>query len=514
MAENMGKNRGMLFFLFAAILLMILPISSDSLWIDEGVTAWFASQGTFKDLLDALKTTSMAESLMPGYVIYMWVWVKAFGISEYSLRLSNLPFIITVLFLFTKIPLNRVFKNTLILLTVFSPFLWFYMNEARSYISLFSFSTTSIVGLLFYFYGESKLQKIGPYLTLLSLLIGSFFNISLGFVVFALIPTAFFIYRETKNKREYYLIDWKIPIIFSIPFFVVLGSYFYMTVAAGSGGRLQEGTGGPIFKHVVFCFYEFLGFAGLGPPRIFIREYPSFSTFTSYMPLLCTAAALMSFILFYIIISYKKNDMSSRLLKNSYLCGFLAGFLSFFIFALAKNFTFYGRHVIFLYPFFIFAITYMVNEIWEKKYLLMLRYVLIASLLLILLVSGLQLRFSPKYFKDDYRAAVSGALLLGDNDDPIFWAADPYTGAYYGLEFYDTDFKWPFKIKTVRKVYYAANWSIKKISERIGSIESYILVLSKNDLYDRMNGWSTFISAHPPAKKTNYNAFNVYKFER
>ena len=99
---------------------------------------------------------------------------------------------------------------------------------------------------------------------------------------------------------------------------------------------------------------------------------------------------------------YKKYDMISRLLRNPYLWGFFAGFLTFFIMASVQNFIFYGRHVIFLYPFFIFAIAYMVNEIWEKRYLLMLRYLLIASLLLILLVSGLQLRFSPKYFKDDY----------------------------------------------------------------------------------------------------------------
>ena len=104
--------------------------------------------------------------------------------------------------------------------------------------------------------------------------------------------------------------------------------------------------------------------------------------------------------------------------------------------------------------------------------------------------------------------------MLGDNDDPIFWAADLHTGAYYGLEFVDTDFKRLFKTKPVRRVYNAMNWPIEKIRDRISSFESYILVLSKNDLYDRKNGWSTFISAYPPAKKTNYNGFKVYKFER
>ena len=177
MIKNCDEKDWTLAFLFLAIFMTILPISSHSLWIDEGITTWFAFQDTFNDVIQTLNTTKMAESLMPGYVIYMWTWVKAFGTSEYSLRLSNLPFIVLVLFLFTKIPLNRVFRHSLILLTCLSPFLWYYLNEARSYIALFSFSAFSLTGLLFYFYGDSTLKKIGPYLTIISLLIGSFFNI-------------------------------------------------------------------------------------------------------------------------------------------------------------------------------------------------------------------------------------------------------------------------------------------------------------------------------------------------
>ena len=94
MIKNCDEKDWTLAFFFLSIFITTLSISSHSLWIDEGITTWFAFQDTFKDVIHTLNRTKMAESLMPGYVIYMWAWVKAFGISEYSLRFSNLPFIV------------------------------------------------------------------------------------------------------------------------------------------------------------------------------------------------------------------------------------------------------------------------------------------------------------------------------------------------------------------------------------------------------------------------------------
>jgi hypothetical protein len=171
MIKNIAKNaRSWLFFSFAFVM-TILPISSQSLWIDEGISTWFAFQETFADVIRTIKNTKGAEALMPGYVIYMWAWVKAFGISEFNLRLSNLPFVTIVLLLFVKLPVNRVFKNTLVLLTCFSPLLWVYLNELRSYVSLFAFSAIILTGFLYYVYGDSPSKiKIGPYLAVFGLL--------------------------------------------------------------------------------------------------------------------------------------------------------------------------------------------------------------------------------------------------------------------------------------------------------------------------------------------------------
>jgi hypothetical protein len=224
------------------------------------------------------------------------------------------------------------------------------------------------------------------------------------------------------------------------------------------------------------------------------------------------AAVVMICVLVYIVISYKKNEIGNGLLRNPYLWGFLAGFLAFCVFAFATKFAFYGRHVIFLYPFFIFAISHITSEIWSKKNLSMLGYILAASFLLICLVSDLRLRFFPEYFKDDYRSAVSTALFMAADEEPIFWAADRATGAYYGLEFDKANLKRPSKIKPLRKVYAAANWSIEEIEKRIRPFETGILVLSKADLFDSKYGWSNFITGYHPIEKKSYNTFKIYKF--
>ncbi len=256
--------------------------------------------------------------------------------------------------------------------------------------------------------------------------------------------------------------------------------------------------------------YEFLGFSGIGPPRNILRENPSISAFSPYLPWLGVAVLIMIGALITIMILYKKDSADKLLFINPYLWGLLFGFLSFGIFAFIFKFTFYGRHVIFLYPYFIFAIALMAKEAWLRKNLLKLRYILVVLLLLTWLVSDLRLRFNPGYFKDDYRSAVSTALSLAAASTPVFWAADLHTGAYYGLEYDSIDFKRPIKIKPIRKVYAAANWPAEKVKASMKSFSSAVLVISKKDWFDTKNAWSGYISQHQVKEQVKFNAFSIY----
>lgn len=514
LVTKQGNYLTYLLFLFAVMLVMF-SVSSHSLWIDEGISVYFASLPSFGDMLHEVMNTNLAESLMPGYVIYMWIWAKVFGLSEYSLRLSNAPFIIVVLFLFTKLPLKQPAKGVAILLTSLSPLLWFYMNEVRSYIILFSFSTIGLLGVLFYFRGGLRWRTIGPYLTVISLLLGTFFNVSCGFTVPALVLTGFLLHNETNGHKLKLIHDWTKPVLLSIPFFLVLGCYCLWVISGGSGGRLQQHYV-PGFGHVVFTFYEFFGFMGLGPPRNILRANPLLATFIPYLPWLIPAVLLVvAFALYVIFFPRKASHNRGWIFENAYLWGLLFGFLFFYAFAFITKFVFYGRHIIFLYPYLILAIAFAISKRWHISRSSNVVALLVAGLLLMCLTSDIRLRFYPEYSKDDYRLAVKTAISMSKHNVPIYWAANPHTGAYYGLYYYDID-SLAMNIHTsrrIQKAHLGVNWSTEKVKCETDALESAILVLSKPDLFDKKKAWHFLIKAHKPTEMIELNAFRIYRFD-
>ena len=518
-ASLTNRRNQVIYLLLLPSILMIISISSQSLWIDEGITALYASQPRFEDLINELVATHRAESLMPGYVLYMWLWTKLFGFSEYVLRLSNFPFIFLVLFIFAAAPLNvpsnQTFRSTNIIFTCASPFIWYYMNEARSYVALFSFSAMGLAGIIIYFYGTTNWRFIAPYLTAISMILGTFFNVSCVFSVPALIVTAFLINIQIKRTARNIVSDWAKPVLFSIPIFMVLSVYCFWAISQGSGGRLQEQTSaGPNFLHIIFVFYEFLGFGGLGPPRNLLRDASSLGIFAPYVIWIFSFVILLTVGIAFVTSRFR--EICGRDIKNlilPYLCGFISGFFIFWIFSFITHFTFYGRHLIFMYPYFIFSVSGIICAISRVRGNL--KFILAFGIIAILISSDIRLRFNDAYFKDNYRLAVKTALSISGPNDPIYWAANYATGAYYGLfypniESSKTDI--PTTWKRSRKAFFASNWSIELIDENTSNDLAAILVLSKFELFDTKHGWRLFIEKHAPIETREFGVFRIYRF--
>ena len=126
--------------------LLALGVSGESLWIDEGYSAKLAMQPTLSAWAATLSSIPGSEPQMPGYQLYLWAWSRIFGLSEWALRLANLPWAL----LFTAalawgserlLQMRRVW-----LIVCLSPFLWFYMNEARPYAMMIGLSMATTVG--------------------------------------------------------------------------------------------------------------------------------------------------------------------------------------------------------------------------------------------------------------------------------------------------------------------------------------------------------------------------------
>ena len=200
------KNKTILIIFFT--LVSLLAISNYSLWIDESTTAYFASQTSIADLNTELLDARTSEVQMPGYIYFMWGWEKLFGHNEFILRLSNLPFLVILLIVIAFAPLTDRMKIILGLFISFSPFIWSNLNEARSTIPLFSFGGILLLSLIYYFFGESSLQRKGVWIFSFTLIAGVSFNML--FLLY--IPVLFFLFLyhaiHCKSKFKTLLKDW------------------------------------------------------------------------------------------------------------------------------------------------------------------------------------------------------------------------------------------------------------------------------------------------------------------
>ena len=131
-------------------LVLALGVSGESLWVDEGYSAKLAMQPTLMLWARTLKSILGSEPQMPGYQLYLWGWTRLFGISEWAMRFANLPWatLFTASFAWGAERLLGVRRVWLVI--CLSPFLWFYMNEARPYAMMLGLSMVTTAAVLAY----------------------------------------------------------------------------------------------------------------------------------------------------------------------------------------------------------------------------------------------------------------------------------------------------------------------------------------------------------------------------
>src|SRR5438105_11223564 len=71
--------------LLLAAALRIPTLGRESLWMDEGLTAWLVKM-PWREMIEQIKNW---EQTPPGLHAILWVWVRIFGDSEVSLRMPS-----------------------------------------------------------------------------------------------------------------------------------------------------------------------------------------------------------------------------------------------------------------------------------------------------------------------------------------------------------------------------------------------------------------------------------------
>jgi hypothetical protein len=485
-ANNRNENFIQAAALLFVTLIAVVAVSNQSLWIDEGNSAMKANQPSFMLFWEKMKELSGSDLQMPLYMGLLWVWEKIFGHSEFALRALNIPFfsLSAAVFLYLW-DAERCLKLAFLFLICFSPMLWVYPDEARPYVLQFFGATSILVAL----WNQSKTPNLDKNLSVFcigaivlcgSSLTGVIFTFWFGLAFLVILihqPVWHSIFSSKQNL---------VALLVTSIGMCGLGMYYFWTL---SQGARASGVGKTDLLSIGFCFYELLGFSGLGPDRLSLREQGITALKPFFLPLASLVIALTAFG----ISSALYFTKSSRTYRTEtfIFAAVFCGAMSMLAVGYIAHFRVIGRHLMPVLPFILLLLSLGIIHLWQcnKK----LNWAVFLTLCLLLIFSSLSTRFSPRFAKDDYRTAAQIAKSGLENGETIWWAADSAAANYYRLEFNE---------KVINVMGLSA--------EELHSLPTPDIVLvSKKDIYDPKNAISSFLSER--SYTTSYaSAFSIY----
>ncbi len=144
------KNANPLWLVLAGSLALgLLACSGESLWLDEAWMARIAAESTLAGWWERMRELGGSSLQMPLYTLYLWVWEKLAGQSEWMLRAANIPFFVLGQWaLFRSLREEKALALWTALVVGASPFMWSYLAEARPYAMQFGAACLVVAGLV------------------------------------------------------------------------------------------------------------------------------------------------------------------------------------------------------------------------------------------------------------------------------------------------------------------------------------------------------------------------------
>jgi len=488
-----------IFFLLALALVPLMP-SADSIWVDEAQTWRYARHTTFADVWNEFRVEKFSEAQMPLGMLGAWSWAQILGTSEFALRAPNVLYAVGAIICFYLIG-RREDLPLLPLFLAVQPYLWFYVNEARPYALQMLGGSLLLLALHQVYRGDIAsirwviLWAVGAIVCSASSMLGAIPTFAFSAVIlWELLRLHYF------PKRH------QIAIIAGTSLsLLALGLYYVRTLLVGSGGAKIWSVG---LQNILFSGIEFLGFAGLLPPRQELRELArtglsqtnellNLWLFALPTTLLAAAFAVLVFYWF-------RNPKQTPHWIFACLAVFSGSAILLFLAALVVGFPFWGRHLAPVFPTFVAAAGWAFCLCWRAPSLTI--KISALTLLALLLASSLMLRFAPMHAKDNYRYAAALALEAVNEGGTVWWAADPAGANYYGI--------FPaLPNKNVaadkKNIILVSNITYEELSHQP---HPQMLAVSKQDIYDSKGALQEWIEKHSPVAKHIKAAFQVFKY--
>jgi hypothetical protein len=417
---------GVAIVLFISLLVAMLAVSDDSLWIDEAISADYATAPNFSTWWPMVATTKGSEAQMPLYMLYLWAWEKLCGSSEWALRAANIPwFLLAQASLWVGLRRRPGLQLATAICGACDPFLWRYLDEARPYAMQYAGSAVAVSCLAALVTPDAPALSASWLLAFgagLLILCGS---TALGFPWAGAAVLAFLCLTWRRRR-----VEWNFSsLAASLAPLLALGglaAYYAWTVERGAGGA--EGVGHRLAS-ICFAAYEVLGFAGLGPSRISVSTVGSPGLFLPFLETLVPLVILLGGVLLISAATFfRRADFRTVLAPTIYVVLPLSSILCL---VWLKDFHAVGRHFTALAPVVVLAIALALAAAWEERSNWKIAWT--SAFLLLWLASCLELRFAARHRRDDYRDAARDARVAIALGKRVWWVASASAAKYYHL---------------------------------------------------------------------------------
>lgn len=422
------SDRWGLAFLAAACLLMLLSLSNQSLWIDEGDTAIYALQPTLTAWWHHLVGDINADCQMPLTMLIAWLGAQAVGSGELMLRLPNLLWGFGTLFaLYLLGKKHRI--PWLPLLMAVQPYFWFYTDQARPYAAQLCAGAWLLYGFHELWAGKARnsdwVTPVG--LGMLFLCHLTILAVVPAFAFAAVTLLLCFSEKWLPSRKDLVrLLAW---LSLNVP--IACYYYFFTFLKGEKRTPLWEMD----IKNVGFMLYELLGLSGLGPPVREIRraaqDHDLGSLILPWLQGWVLIAVFAALCLVIVFLGVRRDFKRKMALAWPYLA--VAGLSVVLLFSggffLKK--AFWARHLAPVFPLVVFAIALVLRDTWKTFP----KWTGGAALGLVVLwlFSSLNLRFNPLHRNDDYRSTASLARAELNQGGVVWWSGSWHCAAYYGL---------------------------------------------------------------------------------